>query len=80
LSRGTLAAAARHGLAGALAGPVSRGDAGVVKRHHDAFIQLGAEHLAFYREMTRRQLRLADAAGRLDDAQRQALVEAAGLD
>jgi len=79
LARGTLESAARKGLAGALAGPVSRGDAGVVKRHHDAFAQLGAEHLAFYREMTRRQLRLADAAGRLVDAQRQALIEAAGL-
>jgi predicted short-subunit dehydrogenase-like oxidoreductase (DUF2520 family) len=80
LARGTLEAAARKGLAGALAGPVSRGDAGVVQRHHDAFARLGAEHLVFYREMTRRQLRLADAGGRLDGAQRQALADAAGLD
>jgi len=76
LSRGTLEAAARKGLAGSLAGPVSRGDAGVVRRHSDALARLGGEHLSFYREMTRRQLKLADASGRLSEAQRRAVAEA----
>jgi predicted short-subunit dehydrogenase-like oxidoreductase (DUF2520 family) len=79
LARGTLDAAANKGLAGALAGPVSRGDAGVVRRHHEALTRLGAEHAQFYAELTRRQLMLADAAGRLNDEKRQALREAAGL-
>lgn len=69
LARGTLDAAERRGLAGALAGPVSRGDAGVVARHLDALGALGVEHREFYLEFARRQLRLAQASGRLDAAQ-----------
>jgi predicted short-subunit dehydrogenase-like oxidoreductase (DUF2520 family) len=67
LAEGTLAAAARRGLAGALAGPVSRGDAGVVQRHLAALEGLGGEHADFYRAMTRRQLLLARESGRLDE-------------
>lgn len=73
LAHGTLAAAGRKGLAGALAGPVSRGDVGVLQRHLQAFESLGAEHAAFYRELTARQLRLARASGRLGEAQLAAL-------
>lgn len=69
LARGTLDAAARRGLAGSLAGPVSRGDAGVVERHLQALQRLGPAHAAFYREITRRQIELARASGRLDAAQ-----------
>jgi predicted short-subunit dehydrogenase-like oxidoreductase (DUF2520 family) len=78
LAQGTLAAAASRGLAGAQAGAVSRGDAGVVARHLAALDGLGGEHGAFYRTMTRRQLRLARDGGRLSDAQLaqlQALVD-----
>ena len=73
LARGTLDAAAVKGLAGAVAGPVSRGDAGVIERHLSALEHLGPEHLAFYREMTRRQLQLVREAGRLGAPQLEAL-------
>ena len=73
LAQGTLAAAARKGLAGALAGPVSRGDVGVLRRHLAALDALGLAHAAFYREMTSRQLRLAQASGRLAEAQLQSM-------
>ncbi len=67
LARGTLQAAEKRGLAGALSGPVSRGDVGVVAGHLQALDSLGAEHGAFYRELSRRQLQLARASGRLDE-------------
>ena len=65
LARGTLAAAAARGLPGALAGPISRGDAGVVAAHLQALAALGDGHEAFYREMSLRQLRLAQQSGRV---------------
>lgn len=68
LARGTLAAAESRGLAGALAGPISRGDLGVVAAHLRALDALGGEHGRFCRELARRQLPLARAAGRLDAA------------
>jgi predicted short-subunit dehydrogenase-like oxidoreductase (DUF2520 family) len=68
LAEGTLAAAHARGLAGAQAGALSRGDLGVVQRHLHALDALGGEHGAFYRELSRRQLGLARASGRLDDA------------
>ncbi|MCW7540830.1 DUF2520 domain-containing protein [Aquabacterium sp. A7-Y] len=73
IARGTLASAGTRGLAGALAGPVSRGDLGVLQRHFAAMDTLGEEHGRFYRELTRRQLALAREAGRLDDPTLQAL-------
>jgi predicted short-subunit dehydrogenase-like oxidoreductase (DUF2520 family) len=74
LARGTLDAAASRGVAGALAGPVSRGDAGVVQRHLQALDRLGPAHGAFYRELTRRQIELARTDGRLDGAQLERLL------
>lgn len=68
LARGTLEAAQGRGLAGALSGPISRGDAGVVAAHMAALDALGGQHGAFYRELSRRQLELARASGRLDEA------------
>ena len=65
LARGTLAAAAARGLPGALAGPISRGDAGVVAAHLHALAALGGGHEAFYRELSLRQLRLAQQSGRV---------------
>jgi predicted short-subunit dehydrogenase-like oxidoreductase (DUF2520 family) len=79
LARGTLDAATSRGLAGALAGPVSRGDADVVERHLQALQQLGPEHAAFYRELTRRQIELARASGRLDASQLERLINAASV-
>lgn len=76
LARGTLDAAQAKGIAPAQAGPVSRGDAGVVRRHLEAMQALGAEHADFYREITRRQIELAAMNGRLDAAALQALRDA----
>jgi predicted short-subunit dehydrogenase-like oxidoreductase (DUF2520 family) len=73
LARGTLDAAAARGLAGALSGPISRGDAGVVAAHLQALAGLGAEHVDLYRLMARRQLSLASASGRVDAAALQRL-------
>ncbi|MEJ6000202.1 Rossmann-like and DUF2520 domain-containing protein [Paucibacter soli] len=64
LSCGTLAAAQQRGLAGALSGPISRGDAAVVAGHLQALQPLG--HADFYRQLALRQLSLAEQAGRLD--------------
>ncbi len=64
LARGTLDAAESRGLAGALSGPVARGDASVLAAHLQALEGLGAEHAAFYRALLRRQLDLAAEAGR----------------
>ncbi len=68
LARGTLDAAEAKGLAQALAGPISRGDVGVVARHLQAFDALSESHGQFYRELSRRQLALAAESGRLDAA------------
>lgn len=68
LARGTLDAAESRGLAAALSGPISRGDAGVVAAHLKALDALGGAHGAIYREMSGRQLKLARESGRLDEA------------
>ncbi len=68
LAEGTLAAARARGLPGALSGPISRGDLGVLRRHLAALDGLGGEHGRFYRELAGRQLALAQAAGRLTPA------------
>jgi predicted short-subunit dehydrogenase-like oxidoreductase (DUF2520 family) len=74
LAQGTLQAAQSRGLAGALAGPISRGDAGAVAAHLRALDTLGGAHGVFYRELSRRQLALARASGRLDEAALQRLA------
>lgn len=71
MAHGALDAALTKGLSAAVAGPVSRGDAGVVARHIAAFEKLGPEHLAFYREMTRRQVELVQETLRLSAEQAQ---------
>lgn len=73
LAQGTLQAAQARGLAGALSGPVARGDAGVLDAHLQALQILGSEHAEFYRGLLRRQLGLAEQAGRLDAAALQRL-------
>ncbi|MEO8152429.1 MAG: DUF2520 domain-containing protein [Rhizobacter sp.] len=69
MAHGTLAAAQSMGLSAAVAGPLSRGDAGVIARHLAALSALGPEHAALYLEMTRRQLALVQSTGRLSEAQ-----------
>jgi len=78
LAQGTLAAAASKGLSAAVAGPVSRGDAGVIARHLAAFEALGPEHAALYREMTQRQLALVQQTRRLSDAQAEHIRQVLG--
>ncbi|HUG22627.1 Rossmann-like and DUF2520 domain-containing protein [Piscinibacter sp.] len=78
LARGTLAAAESKGLAGALAGPVSRGDASVVARHVAVLDALGPAHGALYRELARRQIALARTGGRVNEERLEALREAIG--
>ncbi|PLC42077.1 DUF2520 domain-containing protein [Ralstonia pickettii] len=60
---GTLAAARARGLAGALSGPVSRGDGGVIDKHLQALDALGVDHAALYTALTRRALALAAERG-----------------
>jgi predicted short-subunit dehydrogenase-like oxidoreductase (DUF2520 family) len=72
LTRGALDTAAVRGLAGAVSGPIARGDAGVLTRHLDALAAAGlGDDLLL--ALGRRQLALAEAAGRLDERQVQAL-------
>ena len=56
---GTIATAREKGLPGALAGPVSRGDAGVVGKQLELFETLGGDHAALYGLMSRRAVALA---------------------
>jgi predicted short-subunit dehydrogenase-like oxidoreductase (DUF2520 family) len=72
LTRGALDTAAARGLAGAVSGPIARGDAGVLARHLSALAGAGLE-ADLLRALGLRQLALAEAAGRLDGAQVAAL-------
>ena len=72
LTRGALDTALSRGLAGAVSGPIARGDAGVLARHLDALAAAGLD-ADLLRALGRRQLALAEAAGRLDAAQVTAL-------
>jgi predicted short-subunit dehydrogenase-like oxidoreductase (DUF2520 family) len=82
LTRGVVAALESRGVVGAVSGPISRGDAGVVARHLVAFDQAGENHGRLYREFAYRQLRLALADGRIDttQAERLRMVFGAGVD
>jgi predicted short-subunit dehydrogenase-like oxidoreductase (DUF2520 family) len=74
LARGTLEAVENRGLAGALAGPVSRGDVAVVRKHLHALEGLAPSHGEIYRMLTKRQLLLAQRSSRLSDGQVQDLL------
>ncbi|RKP50807.1 Rossmann-like and DUF2520 domain-containing protein [Trinickia fusca] len=56
---GTIDAAREKGLPGALAGPVSRGDADLLHRQLACFEALGGDHAALYALLTRRAVALA---------------------
>jgi len=56
---GTVEAAREKGLAGALSGPVSRGDAATLARQLATFEALGGDHAALYALLTRRAVALA---------------------
>lgn len=63
LAQGTLAAARRQGVAGALAGPYARGDLGVVRKHLAEVDRRGADAAEFYRVIASRMLALARERG-----------------
>jgi predicted short-subunit dehydrogenase-like oxidoreductase (DUF2520 family) len=71
LARGALDTAAARGLAGAVSGPIARGDAGVLARHLDALAGAGLD-AGLLRALGLRQLALAEAAGRQDYTQAEA--------
>jgi predicted short-subunit dehydrogenase-like oxidoreductase (DUF2520 family) len=73
LARGTLDAAQTRGLAGAVSGPIARGDLGTVQRHLGALETLGPSRTAFYRFLAVSQPALAQQAGRLDEDLRKRL-------
>ncbi|MFM2342971.1 MAG: hypothetical protein RLZZ592_2624 [Pseudomonadota bacterium] len=68
LARGTLDAVEGRGLAGAVSGPIARGDDGVVGAHLAALAAIGPAAGDFYRRLARPQVALAHEAGRLDAA------------
>jgi predicted short-subunit dehydrogenase-like oxidoreductase (DUF2520 family) len=72
LTQGALATALARGLPGAVSGPVARGDVGVLARHLQALADAGLDD-DLMRALARRQLALADAAGRLSETQVTAL-------
>jgi predicted short-subunit dehydrogenase-like oxidoreductase (DUF2520 family) len=69
LARGNLASVESRGVAGAVSGPISRGDVGVVRRHLAAFDAQGVDHGRLYREFGVLQLKLAIIDGRIDAEQ-----------
>lgn len=68
LVMGTLNAARERGLSGALAGPVSRGDAGIVTRHTEALAAMGGNHATLYSLLTLRAIHLARQRPNADSA------------
>lgn len=75
LARGTLdAVEKRNSLAAALSGPVSRGDASVLRKHAQALHQLGHRHATIYRRLTERQIALAQSSHRLSNETVQKLL------
>lgn len=76
LARGALDAVEEKGLAGAIAGPISRGDASVVSLHLSELAPLGDAAVDFYRSVASRQLRLARDRGHLDEATLESLAAA----
>ena len=73
LLKGTIAAIEHDGLAHGLAGPVSRGDAGTVRRQLEGIAQVGDAQVALFRQLTRLTLPLAIERGSLSAVQIEAL-------
>ncbi len=70
LAQGALQTAVERGLAGALSGPIARGDAEVLSHHLQA---LDGDTAPLYRELMQALLPLAESSGRLDAQQLAAL-------
>ena len=63
LLRGTLSSIEHGGVAGGMPGPVSRGDAGTIRRHVEDLHKVGDATLDFYCELARRTVSLAVEQG-----------------
>jgi predicted short-subunit dehydrogenase-like oxidoreductase (DUF2520 family) len=72
LAEQTLGNARELGVAAALTGPIARGDAGTLSLHLAALAAHAPDVLPLYRAAAEREIRIAQAAGRLgdDDAER----------
>ncbi len=66
LLKGTVAAIESAGIARGMPGPVSRGDAGTIRRHVADLGQFSPEILALYRELALRTIPIAVERGSLD--------------
>lgn len=66
LTRGTLAAIGRVGIAPAMPGPVSRGDVGSIDKHLHAVSPFGDDTLELYRRLCLATVPLAEARGAID--------------
>lgn len=75
LMRGALDACAERGAAGALSGPVLRGDAATLAAHRAALAGAGATAAATYRALLQGAVDLAHRAGHIDDALRSRLAK-----
>lgn len=73
LLKGTVAAIEHDGLVRGLSGPISRGDAGTLRRNLEGIASVGDDTLALYRQLARRALSLAIERGSLTPAQVDAL-------
>jgi predicted short-subunit dehydrogenase-like oxidoreductase (DUF2520 family) len=69
LSHGALQAMRHNGLADAVAGPIARGDAGVVRQHMHALQLIGPSATQLYQQVALRQLNLLATAERLSAEQ-----------
>jgi predicted short-subunit dehydrogenase-like oxidoreductase (DUF2520 family) len=69
LATGVIHTAQQKGLAASIAGPISRGDANVVRAHVAAFEEIGGAYADFYRQLSMMQLTLAEAAAKLTPEQ-----------
>jgi predicted short-subunit dehydrogenase-like oxidoreductase (DUF2520 family) len=74
LTRAAIENVAVHGAAGALTGPVARGDVATVEKHLAALAEARPEVLRAYRALGEGTLRLARRRGRLDPAAAAALA------
>jgi predicted short-subunit dehydrogenase-like oxidoreductase (DUF2520 family) len=83
LLAGTIASVQRSGVAGGMPGPVSRGDAGTLRRHLQALAPLPPATLALYRALCGRSVALACESGAIDEATAahiRSLLDAAAAD
>jgi predicted short-subunit dehydrogenase-like oxidoreductase (DUF2520 family) len=73
LLKGTVNNIETIGLPGCLTGPISRGDAGTIKKHLESLEKANPELLPAYRELARQTIPVALATGKINEQQAEAL-------